>query len=66
MNEELKFLASALACIFVFIGCLITSLAYFEGKSKSVYLKQTQNIDIPWYQATFLTVNVVSADVKSK
>ena len=40
----------------IFIICL--PVAYFDGSAKSEYLKQTQGLDLTWYRATWLEVNV--------
>lgn len=43
-------------------------VAWFDGHAKAAYIKQSQGIEIPWYQATFLEVQVnnVTAKVEQK
>ena len=56
-----------LACV-VLIALLITPIAYFDGSAKSDWLKQTRGVDIPWYRATWLNVqiNEVDAEVRHR
>lgn len=46
--------------IVIFIGCgvIMSPFVYLQGSAKSDWLKQSQNIEIPWYKAVFLNVNV--------
>ena len=57
-KEELKFATYCAFTIGLAIATGILIVAWFDGHAKTAYLKQTQNIEIPWYQATFLTVIV--------
>jgi hypothetical protein len=63
--KDLIQLMCFLGAIFVLI---LLPIAWFDGNAKSVYLKQVKGIEIPWHQATFLTVqiNTVDATVESK
>lgn len=62
------FFSKALAVIvviFVILGSLFIiclPIAYFDGSAKSSYLQQVQGIDIPWYKATWLTVNAAGVN----
>lgn len=56
-----------LACV-VCMAILISPIAYFDGSAKSDWLKQTRGVDIPWYRATWLNVQIndVDAAVRSR
>jgi hypothetical protein len=47
---------------------IIAPILYFEGTAKSNWLKQTRGVDIPWYSAMWLDVQIndVGAEVHSK
>lgn len=53
-----------IAVLFLFLAMLLVPIAYFDGSAKSAWLKQTQNITIPWYQSTFLSVQINDANLK--
>ena len=61
MNRELiwlvKFVMLMLSTFFVVVLLMTSPFMYLEGSAKSEWLKQTRNIDIPWYKAVFLNVN---------
>lgn len=44
--------------VIVFVGFILFPLSWLDGHAKSAYIKQTQNIEIPWYQATWLEVDI--------
>lgn len=50
----------------VSIGLLLFGIAWGDGHAKSAYIKQTQGIDIPWYQATWLEVHVNDVNLKTR
>jgi Na+/proline symporter len=55
----------AIAVFFVaMFFVLFATVGYYDGSAKSAYLKQTRNLDIPWYQATFLHVSINSVDAE--
>lgn len=43
-----------------FVGMLLVTVigapagVYLEGRAKSRWLKETKNMDVPWYEAIFL------------
>ena len=64
IESAVFFLVGALALFSIlFILCL--PIAYIDGSAKSAYIKQSQGLTVPWYQATWLSVNAggVSASV---
>jgi hypothetical protein len=58
------FMVGFIAAIFVVIGLIVSPLAYFDGQAKSRWIKETKGIDIPWYEATFLVVEINSVDAE--
>ena len=68
MKEELAIIGIVAAFLAVAVSLIITPIAYFDGSAKSDWLKQTRGIEIPWYRATWLEVNIsdIDANVKSK
>jgi hypothetical protein len=70
MLEDILELVVGIAAIIIGAALFITAIgfpiAWFDGHAKSAYLKQTQGIDIPWYQATFLEVTITNNNVKIK
>ena len=70
-SEVFKFLCSVFGMtivIVVFVGLLVSPLAYLDGRAKSRWIKETRGIDIPWYEAMILKVHVnsIDADVSSR
>lgn len=60
MREVIEFLLTMMAaCLIVALFVVIISVPFvwLEGRAKSALLKQ-QGIELPWYQAAFLNVNV--------
>lgn len=55
-----------LAALMIFMFVMFFPLAWFDGHAKSAYLKQTRGMDIPWYQSTWLHVEVNSVDASVK
>jgi hypothetical protein len=43
---------------------VILPIGWFDGHAKSSFIKKTQGIDVPWYEATFLHVEVTNNNVK--
>lgn len=43
--------------VFMFLLLLFSPLIIWDGYSKAAYIKQSQGIELPWYQATWLDVN---------
>lgn len=66
--DDLKFFAALCGIIALLVAVIILPLAWFEGHAKSAYIKQTQGIELPWYQSAWLQVSVnnVNAKVKSE
>jgi len=44
--------------IVALICAILLPIAYLDGTAKSTYIKKAQNIDIPWYLAGSLSVNI--------
>lgn len=38
-------------------GIISVPLFWFNGKAKSMYLRQVQGIEMPWYYAAWIDVN---------
>jgi len=64
MNYFFQTIADLVAIIFVVLTAtviimfsILFPIAWFDGHAKSAILKQ-QGIELPWYQSTFLEVNV--------
>lgn len=55
-----------LLVLVLFAFMIISPVVYLCGRANADYLKQTQNIDLPWYRAAFLDVKVINAEVKNK
>lgn len=53
----------AVGCV-VILGCITVPISYFDGQAKSAWIKQTRGIDMPWYQATFLSMSVSDMDAR--
>jgi len=62
--EFVGFVGVLLIGVAVLLAMILVPFAYFDGSAKSAWLKQTQNITIPWYQSTFLTVQINDANLK--
>ena len=54
------------ACIIALAGILLFAfmlpIAILDGCAKSSWLEKTQGVKIPWYQATFLKVEINDVD----
>lgn len=48
----------------VFIFVVTFPSFYLEGSAKAAYLKRTQGIELPWYQAAYIDMNRLDATVK--
>lgn len=67
-KDDVKFFATMFVGVALLLAVIIFPIAWFDGNAKAAYLKQTQGIEIPWYQATWLEVSInnVNAKVKSE
>ena len=61
--EEMKFIGFLVAVISLSLAFLLLPIAYFDGHAKSRWLEQARGVEIPWYEATFLRVEINSVDV---
>jgi hypothetical protein len=66
VKEFAKVMGLTGALILAIILSVTTPIAWFDGHAKSDYLKQTRGLNIPWYEATFLTVRLDSVDAELK
>ena len=64
MDSDLKFLLKLIVFGVLAITAFILPFAWMDGTAKSAFLKQTQDIDIPWYQATWLNVNTNQVNLR--
>jgi len=65
VSECLHFILAVSVIVFVAIfalALLLAPVAYLDGSAKSAWLEQTRGIEIPWYQATWLSVDINSHD----
>ena len=62
MKELLGLLGAGLVIIICFFTFVLLPVAWFDGHAKSSWIKQTRGVDIPWHQATWLSVEINSAD----
>lgn len=51
--------------LFAMIAIIMTPLLYMDGRAKSRWIKETRGIDIPWYEASFLPVEISSSDIEA-
>ncbi len=63
IKELFQFFAALAAFFVVMFFVAFFTVGVFDGGAKSAYLKRTKGIDIPWYQATFLTIKITDNDV---
>lgn len=59
-------LFALLAALALVLLVLVTPFLWLDGSAKAAYLKQAQGIDLPWYQAAFLTVRVNDVNLKTE
>ncbi len=57
MKDEIKITVVMFASILILFTSIITPIIYLKGSAKSNWLKITRNIDIPWYQSSFIDIN---------
>lgn len=62
--DGLKFCGFAILFAAIVLPAICFPVAWMDGHAKSAFLKQTQGIDIPWYQATWLSVETNTVDLK--
>ena len=62
MMEEIKILIVGGIVALGLVVCLFLPIAWFEGHAKSRWLKETKGVEIPWYESTFLSVEINSVD----
>lgn len=46
------------AVFWLLVTIVLGPLFYIEGRSKSSWIKKRHGIDVPWYEAACLSVNV--------
>ena len=66
IGKDMREFLSILAVIFIIIGLLFACIApilYFEGQAKAKWLNKTQDIEMPWYEAAFLDVQINNIDL---
>lgn len=47
--------------LFAFVMIIMIPVMYIDGKGKAAYLRQTQGIELEWYEAIAIDVNSGSA-----
>lgn len=56
MRDIIHYTINAITIILII--CIISiPFLWLDGRAKADYLKQSQNIDLPWHKACFLKVN---------
>jgi hypothetical protein len=63
MNDSKLFLLIAFPILAGF-GLLIGSMTYLEGAAKADWIRHTRGIELPWYRAVFLRVEVTTIDAQ--
>jgi len=66
MRELTEMVVFFMAVVFAMFLFILTPIAYVDGSAKSAFLKKHQGIEMPWYQATFINVEVNNAKIKFK
>jgi hypothetical protein len=61
-----KWLAFVMGVLIILAAVVTIPIAWLDGSAKAAYLKQTQGVDIPWYQAAWLEVIVNQQNVNVK
>ena len=51
--------ATLIAALFVVFAAVLAPMAWYEGHAKAAYLKRTQGVEMPWYQASWLDVEAI-------
>ena len=68
MNKDLKvFLLIGffvLGFIGSFVGSFVVSMTYLEGAAKADWIRHTRGIEMPWYRAAFLRIEVTTLDAE--
>lgn len=62
MKEFFGFMGCLIVTLLLLTFTIVLPLSWFDGQAKSAYLKQTQGLDIPWHQATWLDVKIQNVD----
>lgn len=65
-KEFVGFMFILLTGVFILFWAMVLPIVWFDGHAKSNYLKQTMNIDIPWYEAACLEVNISQEPIGTK
>ena len=63
MNDLKIFLLIAFSVLAGF-GLLIGSMTYLEGAAKADWIRHTLGIEMPWYRAAFLRIEVTTLDAE--
>ena len=67
--DDISFFRFMLYYIF-FVALLVflifLPLSYLDGSAKSAFLKEQRGIELPWYQSTFLSVQINDANISVK
>jgi len=64
IEDLMEFIMDALP-ILIIIGImmsLILGLGFLEGRAKASWIEQTKGVEIPWWEAAFLDVDVNTTD----
>lgn len=64
--DEVKLIGAVILAIVALMFSTVLPLAYLEGKAKAAYIKQVQGIDLTWYQAAWIDVEINNATVNLK
>lgn len=70
MRQDIKefflIISMAVIAMLILIVSITLPVAYFDGRAKSTYLKEYRGIEMPWYQSTFMSVEINDAKVMIK
>lgn len=62
--QLLWILVGGLVITFAILAAVILPLVYLDGSAKSRWIKETRGIDMPWYEAMALHVEINSIDAE--
>jgi hypothetical protein len=66
MKELILITGGVMATFVMFIALLIVPSIYLEGAAKSDWIRHTRGIEMPWYRAAFLNIEVMDMDAEVK
>ena len=62
MIEFLKDVIPVCLVGFLLLAMVCLPIVWFDGHAKSSWIKQSRGIELPWYEATWLDIEINSVD----